>query len=328
MPILRRLATVIVLSFVLGANTAHAGDVQDINQLFRKGDLNEALSRANQYLLKNPKDAQARFLKGLILAGQNKSAEAIQIFTGLTEDYPELPEPYNNLAVLYAAQGKYDAARNALEMAIRTHPSYATAHENLGDLYAKMASIAYDKALQLDTSNTSAQTKLSLIKDLMTGRRSPPPAKPTTVASTDDAKPTKLAASTAPTQNTSAPKIGTKTASDSEPSPDAIIEAVKGWAKAWSANDVNAYLAFYSADFKPSSGDRRDWEAQRRDRVRNAKGLSVAVSDIHIQPVSADRTIVKFRQAYRSRHLTNYSTKRMDLVRSGDKWLIVQESGR
>ncbi|MGO9445788.1 MAG: tetratricopeptide repeat protein [Thiobacillaceae bacterium] len=328
MPNLRRLATVIVLGLLLGAHSAHAGDIQDINQLFRHGDLNEALSRANQYLLKNPKDAQARFLKGLILTGQNKSAEAIEVFTGLTEDYPELPEPYNNLAVLYAAQGKYDAARNALEMAIRTHPSYATAHENLGDLYAKMASIAYDKALQLDTSNTSAQTKLSLIKDLITGRRSPAQARPMTVASSDTANPTKLAATTAPPQQTPPAKLGSKTAVDSEPSPDAIIDTVKGWARAWSSNDVAAYLGFYSPDFKPSSGDRKNWEAQRRERVGSAKDLTVEVSDIHIQPVSADRTAVKFRQAYRSKHLTNYSTKRMDLVRSGDRWLIMQESGR
>jgi tetratricopeptide (TPR) repeat protein len=87
-------------------------------------------------------------------------------FPELTEDYPELPEPYNNLAVLYAAQADYERAKNSLEMAIRTHPSYATAHENLGDIYAKMASQAYDKALQLDKSNTSAQTKLALIRDL------------------------------------------------------------------------------------------------------------------------------------------------------------------
>ena len=106
------------------------------------------------------------FLKGLILTEQNKPNDAIKVFTDLSQDYPELPEPYNNLAVLYASQGQYDKARNSLEMAIRTHPSYATAHENLGDIYAKMASQAYDKALQLDRSNAAAQTKLNMIKDL------------------------------------------------------------------------------------------------------------------------------------------------------------------
>ena len=323
MATLRRFASIIALSLAFAAGPAVANDVQDINQLFRKGDLNEALNRANQYLVKNPKDAQVRFLKGLILADQNKTAEAIQAFTGLTEDYPELPEPYNNLAVLYAAQGKYDAARNALEMAIRTHPSYATAHENLGDLYAKMASIAYDKALQLDNSNTSAQTKLALIKNLMTGRRNPDLANSGTAATNEAANP-----STAKTAN---PKPDTKPAAssaESKPAPDAIIETVQAWAKAWSTNDVDGYLAFYSPDFKPVSGSRGAWEAQRRERVGKAKDLSVQVSDIRIQSSGADRASVRFRQQYRSKSLTNTSTKRMELVRNGDKWLIMQESGR
>ena len=156
---LSRFFAVVAACALLVSTPVLANEVQDINRQFRKGDLSGALDRANRYLAKNPKDAQARFLKGLILADQGKTNDAITVFTGLTEDYPELPEPYNNLAVLYASQSKYDAAKNALEMAIRTHPSYATAHENLGDIYAKMASIAYDKALALDSKNTTAQSQ-------------------------------------------------------------------------------------------------------------------------------------------------------------------------
>src|SRR3972149_4567020 len=89
--------------------------------------------------------------------------------------FPALPEPYNNLAVIYAAQGQYEKARAALEQSIRTHPSYATAYENLGDVYAKLASQAYDKALQLDSANTGAQNQLALVRELVGGR---PPAKP------------------------------------------------------------------------------------------------------------------------------------------------------
>jgi tetratricopeptide (TPR) repeat protein len=107
-----------------------------------------------------------RFLKGVIQTESGKPADAIGTFTKLTEDYPELPEPYNNLAVLYAGQSQFDKARAALEMAIRTNPSYATAHENLGDVYAKLASQAYSKALQLDSNNTGVQPKLALIRDL------------------------------------------------------------------------------------------------------------------------------------------------------------------
>ncbi len=107
-------------------------------------------------------------MKGMILSEQGKTADAINIFQKLTEDYPELPEPYNNLAVLHAAAGNYDKARVALERAIRTNPAYATAHENLGDVYAKLASQSYDKAMQLaDPGQQPPQkAKLAMVRSL------------------------------------------------------------------------------------------------------------------------------------------------------------------
>jgi ketosteroid isomerase-like protein len=130
-----------------------------------------------------------RFMKGLILTEQKKNTEAIAIFIKLTEDFPELPEPYNNLAVIYGQLGQYEKARAALEMAIRTHPSYATAHENLGDVYARLASQAYDKALQLDTTNTGAQVKLAVVRDLIGGGKGAQKPGVVTAASAATAKP-------------------------------------------------------------------------------------------------------------------------------------------
>ena len=157
------------------AATVAADEIADIGKLLKSGQLEQASQKADAYLASKPRDAQGQFLKGLILTEQNKTAEAIAAFTRLTELYPELPEPYNNLAVLYAGQGQFERARQALEMAIRTHPSYATAHENLGDVYAKLASQAYDKALQLDSGNATAQTKLALVRDLIgSGTRAKP----------------------------------------------------------------------------------------------------------------------------------------------------------
>ena len=137
--------------------------------MLRSGQHQQALERVNKILAAKPRDAQARFLKGLILTEQGNTKEAVPIFQKLTEDFPDLPEPYNNLAVIYAAQGQYDKARASLEQSIRTHPSYATAYENLGDVYSKLASQAYDKALQLDSSNSAAQNKLALVRELVGG---------------------------------------------------------------------------------------------------------------------------------------------------------------
>ena len=168
-----RIALLLASLLIAPGVGAQSDDYQEASKLFRSGQQAQALERVHNFLRGNPKDARARFLKGLILTEQNKPAEAIKLFTALTEEFPELPEPYNNLAVLHASQGQYDKARAALEIAIRTHPSYATAHENLGDIYAKMASQSYDKALRLDKSNTAAQTKLKLISELFSSSTRP-----------------------------------------------------------------------------------------------------------------------------------------------------------
>jgi ketosteroid isomerase-like protein len=161
---LRALAIAAAMTF----SVAHADEYSDVTQLMQSGKLADALTKADQYLITKPRDPQMRFIKGVILRDSGKTPEAIATFTKLTEDYPELPEPYNNLAVLYAGQSQFDKARTALEMAIRTNPSYATAHENLGDVYAKLASQAYNKALQLDGSNQAVPPKLALIRELFT----------------------------------------------------------------------------------------------------------------------------------------------------------------
>ncbi|MBB3210886.1 tetratricopeptide (TPR) repeat protein [Herbaspirillum sp. Sphag1AN] len=158
--------TVILAGLIAAIYPAQASEMSEINKLMRNGQYADALVKTDAVLAKHPRDAQLRFYKGLILAEQNKSAEAIAVFSKLTEDFPDLPEPYNNLAVLYAANGQYDKARAALDMAMRTNPTYATALENLGDVYAKLASQAYDKALQIDPANNVPAPKLTLVRTL------------------------------------------------------------------------------------------------------------------------------------------------------------------
>src|SRR5207237_5719264 len=97
--------------FVGPARGAPADDLRDAQKLYSQGKLQPALEKVDVFLKAQPRDPQGRFLKGLLLTEQKRTAEAIQVFTALTEDYPELPEPYNNLAVLYASQGNYDKAK-------------------------------------------------------------------------------------------------------------------------------------------------------------------------------------------------------------------------
>lgn len=172
----RAVAVLIGCSSVWGVTSAHADQavVDEVSGLLEQGRLDQAAQRAEAHLRGNPGDVQVRFLQGVIATEQGSNAKAIDIFTALARDFPQLPEPFNNLAVLYAAQGDERKAAQVLESAIRTNPSYATAHENLGDLYARMASEAYAKALQLDESRQALQPKLSLITQIFPGQDSAP----------------------------------------------------------------------------------------------------------------------------------------------------------
>lgn len=229
------------------AGVAHADDYADVSQLVRAGKLTEALNKADLYLAGKPRDPQMRFLKGVIQRDSGKTTDAIATFTRLTEDFPELPEPYNNLAVLYAGQSQFDKARTALEMAIRTNPSYATAHENLGDVYAKLASQAYNKALQLDGTNTAVAPKLALIRELFNpaaakGQR--PTAAP---AATTAAPAPTTPAPTAPTPTVTkapptlpGPAIAAKTPT---PAPTAVATAAPASPTAPAASQASAPAA-------------------------------------------------------------------------------------
>lgn len=295
---------------------ACADEVQEAAKLLKAGQHRQALDRVDRVLAGKPRDPQARFLKGLIFTEQGKAKDAIEIFTKLTEDYPELPEPYNNLAVIYASQGQYDKARAALEQSIRTHPSYATAYENLGDVYAKLASQAYDKALQIDSSNAAAKNKLSLVRELV-GRPSPTAM---AAAPKDVAKAPAVAEKPKP-----APAEKPKPAPVADPSDD-VLKAVNGWAEAWSRKDADAYLAYYAKDFKTPGGEARaDWEKARRARIIAPKSIAVSVAAPKVTLNGADRATVSFRQSYRSDVLKANSRKILVLVKAGGRWQILEE---
>ena len=340
---LPRLLRLLALTALVGtgAAQAQANDYAEITQLLKAGKAAEALTKADQRLSATPRDPQLRFLKGVAQADSGKPADAVATFTKLTEDYPELPEPYNNLAVLYANQNQLDKARTALEMAIRTNPSYATAHENLGDIYAKLASQAYNKALQLDAANaTSVKPKLALIRELFsadiakgakpaaaapapavvaTQRPAPAPAPAAAPAPT-----TAPAATAAAPAATPAPAPAAPDAAKQEAAKDA--KEVTAAVQAWAAKDMKAYLAAYGKDFDPPGRmTRAAWEKERESRIVGKSKITVQVSDLNVS-VNGNKATARFRQAYSADSLNVSSRKTLDLVESNGRWLIVREA--
>ena len=332
----------LLAGLLLNAN-AGADELQDATQLFKQGQQNQALSKVNSYLSGKPKDAQGRFLKGLILTEQKKTADAIKVFSDLTQDYPELPEPYNNLAVLYASQGQYDKARSALEMAIRTHPSYATAHENLGDIYAKMASQAYNRALQLDSSNAATQTKLAMIQDLFSEKPHSGPQR-TVICDKPAAEAPKVAAAPQPPVQVKAaepaaikPPVAAKApevaktpeaakAPEAPSSETAIEKTVEGWSSAWASKNVKKYLSYYASDFKTPNGESRSsWANMRRDRIDKPKRIEIKVSHLKIKLTDSNHATVRFHQDYKASNFSASGPKTLLMVKSGNSWHIQEE---
>lgn len=170
LPVVRSALLACLAAGLMASGAAHAQQAEhaEVNRLLRAGQHTEALAKADQHLAANPKDVQMRFLKGVVQSESGKVADAMATFTDLTKEFPELPEPYNNLAVLQANQGQFDKARVALEMAVRTNPAYVTAHENLGDVYAKLAAQSYAKVQQLDPANTTVGPKLTMARNIFT----------------------------------------------------------------------------------------------------------------------------------------------------------------
>jgi len=391
MPALRTLPPLFLVLALLLPLATLADELKDITQLAQQGQAPQALTRLNAYIAKNPKSVDALFLRGIILTDSGKRDEAMKAFVDMTEKYPSLPEPYNNLAVLYAERGEYDKARKALESAIKTHPSYATAHENLGDIYARLASQAYDKALQLDNGSTRPQSKLALIKTLTTSTpptlmasqsstassvavaaapvvnlsngqvrtleqtkpvvkyeipakpdNTPRPASVVTEIKTPDAKPPatkpEVQAETTPKAAPAAPKaaetskpavVAAKPQEQAKPSSSmdeqAIEQAVRQWAKAWSDKNVPAYLASYGAGFKTPDGQpRQDWEKTRKLRISAPANISVEISNLRLKQ-DGELVRASFKQSYRAGGTAMRTSKTLVLKKGGNRWLIEQE---
>jgi len=339
----------LIAATFLISSSAQADEYGDVSQLIRADKFVEAAAKADAYLVAKPRDPQMRFLKGVIQRSAGKSAEAILTFTKLTEDYPELPEPYNNLAVLYSSQGQFEKARTALEMAIRTNPSYATAHENLGDIYSRLASQAYNSALQIDANSAGVAPKLAIIKEVFKPNlkvqaassastpvlpvisappkaTTPLPTQPSPTAPIAAAKPAIVATTPVQTAAPAPPPPAQIKPAISDKSSKDVEAALNAWAKAWEAKDMVNYLGAYGKEFIPPGNQTRAvWEQERKKRILGKSNIVLKIQNLTIS-VNGNKASAKFRQDYRANALSVSSRKTLDLVKIGEQWLITKES--
>lgn len=360
-PALKRAVLVLPLLFPL---LVAANEVDEVQKLMQKGAYKEALAQTDLALANQPRDANLRFLKGVLLAQLDRKPEATAVFTALTQDYPQLGEPYNNLGVLLAGAGELDRAREVLQRAVQVAPGYATAHENLGDLYARLSAQSYEKAAQLDGNNAKARNKLSMARELSnaaasssaahgnTARAAPAmaaneagqaaarsPARQTIVvngsaplpAAAGKGKPVSAApaatapAAAAPNSAATGSAAADKAAAPAGPEEQAVLAAVQRWSQAWSARDLKQYLASYAGDFRPASGaSMAAWRAEREKRINGKSEIQVQVLQPRVK-LDGKHATVKFIQVYQSGKLSERDMKELVLVQHGPDWLIQQE---
>jgi len=166
----------LLLAWALSVGAAHADAVDDATKLYRSGQVDQALQLAESTIAAQPRDARMRFLKGVMLSEQQRNAEAEQVFVALTQDFPELADPYNNLAVIYAGEGRLPDALLALQSALRNDPGHRAARENLGDVYLALAIEAWQAARRLGRGDDAdLQRKLRLAREIQPAAGLRPP---------------------------------------------------------------------------------------------------------------------------------------------------------
>lgn len=161
------LPRVLVLLALCLSPAAWADEATEVQRLVRAGELPAALERAERASAADAGDAKLRFLTGVILMDLQRDGAALAVFERLTEDFPELAEPYNNIALLKARAGQLDEARAALETALRNDPTLRAARSNLGDVYLRLAMRAWEAVASEAPGDAGLQRRLRAAREIV-----------------------------------------------------------------------------------------------------------------------------------------------------------------
>lgn len=167
-PMLRVLIAALALS---AAALAHADESSEAQRLLQGGQTEAALARAETALAQRPNDAALRFTRAVALMDLGRDAQALEAFERMTQDYPELPEPYNNLGLLHARAGRLDEARVALETALRNDPSHRLARRNLGDVLLRLALQSWEAADAASPGDPGLAQRIRIARELAASPR-------------------------------------------------------------------------------------------------------------------------------------------------------------
>ena len=276
-----------------------ATSIPQLQQLLEQQQYAAAVDTGEQLLAQNPQHTRARFLTAYAYQMNAQPEKAERLYRDLIKDHPDLPEPRNNLAMIYLAKGDYDRASQLLVEALYTSPSYATAYDNLSQIYKGIASEAYRRAVSESSEpakythniQLTALTKLDSVDD-----------EPVTNKIPDDQTLINFA-----NQET------------------LLLERIKDWAMAWSNKNFADYTEFYTAGYRADFETHDQWIEYRRKRIARPGEIKVEISNIQIKWRSENKAIIDFRQSYDSVRYSDRVMKRLAFSRIGSQWKITEE---
>ena len=240
------------------------------------------------------------FLRAVTLTKLEQKDLAIKTYISLIEKFPKLPEPYNNLAVLYAEQNKLLEAKQILEEALKTNNSYSIAHINLGDVYTRMASDAYRKAFELDESPV-ANNKLQLINELFSY------------------SPNMQRNDLVDTASKSEIKSKEQKLAD-------LALFVERWKTSWEDKDLETYFSSYSKYFKVKGDiNYKDWKRTRTEKIINKKEINIQLTKIKYK-FKEGLWFINMSQAYNSGNYSDKENKTLVIINESGDYKIIEEN--
>ncbi len=338
--LISRLLTAVVLvagslTLLFAAPSAPVPTLDSLQSLVEEERFDEALAQSEQYLKAHPGNRDARFLRAVALAGEGETDAAIAAFQALAEDYPQRPEPANNLAALYAGSGQYDKAQQWLETAMGTQPAYATAHQNLGHIYTALATKAYSQVLDTGDSPDEKGIQLKLVDQLYYSREAGVPVGDSQGDGSNDMQ---IIRAPEPTPEDARPPEPEQAEPPADPSPVppldpaarhnlGVIQTVRAWALAWSRQEFDAYIDFYADTFSPGNDmSRTEWRQLRRARIASPESIHIRIEQPRVDLIADDRARVTFVQGYESPTYSDQVKKRLLMQRTRAGWRILQET--
>jgi hypothetical protein len=291
---------IILFVLILSCGTVFAASsIADLKKLIDQENYSEAAETGEELLLKHPGHARIQFLTAYAYQYNQQNWKAAQHYKKVILQHPELPEPRNNLAMIYIDDGDYDKASRLLVDAINTRKSYAVAYQNLNRIYTSMASEAYKQALgeSGEPPKQKPVIKLTALSEL---------------GSADQG----TNRETSLTQDTLVDIANFETL---------LIEQVINWAKAWGSKDVDTYVGFYSSEYRRDFETHADWVENRRARIGQSEIIKIGISNVQIRAQSENRAIIEFEQSYDSPNYADRVIKRLALSRIGSLWKITDE---